>query len=43
MWRLRRFRDPAKKAASLAKLKEWKEAHKKSKEEKYGWLEITII
>jgi hypothetical protein len=43
IWRARHFSDPAKKAASLAKLQAWKEARRREKQPKEGWLEITII
>jgi len=41
--RLRHYADPAKRAKSLERLFAWKETHKRPKQEKYGWLEITII
>ena len=40
---LRKISDPEVKEKQLLRLKAWKEAHKKPKQEKYGWLEITII
>ena len=41
--RERRNDDPIRRQRSLETLLAWKEAHKKPKEEKVGWLEITII
>jgi protein-arginine kinase activator protein McsA len=39
----RRLADPERKRKSLERLLAWKEAHRKPKQEKEGWLEITII
>jgi hypothetical protein len=39
----RRFANPERKRKSLERLYAWKEARRKPKEEKVGWLDITII
>jgi hypothetical protein len=41
--RIKRNADPIRKQRSLENLLAWKEAHRKPKQEKVGWLEITII
>jgi hypothetical protein len=41
--KLKRNADPVYKQKSLERLLAWKEAHRKPKQEKVGWLEITII
>jgi endogenous inhibitor of DNA gyrase (YacG/DUF329 family) len=35
--------DPEVKERELLRLKAWKEAHRKPKQEKVGWFDITII
>jgi ferric-dicitrate binding protein FerR (iron transport regulator) len=40
---VQRISDPEVKERELLRLKAWKEAHRKPKQEKVGWLEITII
>ena len=44
-WRVKfkRYKDPAKKQKSLERLFAWKEAHRRERQPKEGWLEITII
>jgi hypothetical protein len=41
--RERRNADPIRRQRSLETLLAWKEAHRKPKQERVGWLEITII
>jgi protein-arginine kinase activator protein McsA len=40
---LRRISDPAVKERELLRLKAWKETHRKSSQERVGWVDITII